>query len=387
MRFSSLANLFLVGLISACSSASDETTTAPPGPTPESQPPPSEAEPPAPNKLAVDVEAFFTKAEKDGTFTGSVVAVDGGKVVLEKAFGPADRAKKRPNAKDTIYRIGSVTKQFTASAILALAEDGKLSVDDPVSKYFPEYPKTNLTFDGVEPTLHHLLSHTSGIADGRSTEWFKDHVWFTKIDPKEYLAEAAKLPMKRKPGASFEYNNWAYYLLGLVVERVSGKPYETFMKERFFTPLGMTDTGTILPADKRERTAHGYQEKNGKFSTLDDDPLFADRDLTFAFGSGQIFSTVSDLAKWDRALAARTALPKLEDQLFKPNLDDYGYGWVMETSGGVAVQWHNGAISPLGFTALVVRVPAKDRFVAYLANLDTDIVSVLEQDVIALAAK
>lgn len=317
--------------------------------------------------------------------------VDGGQTVLEKAYGLADRDAKTPNTKDGIYRLGSVTKQFTAAAILALAEDGKLSTDDPVTKLLPELPRENFSKDGVDVTLHHLLSHTSGIGDARSTSWFKAHAWFKKIDPKEYVAVGGALPMRRKPGTKFEYSNWAYYLLGLVVERVSGKPIATFMKERFFDRLGMKDTAVLrssMSAAQQARIPHGYEAgKLGGFDTMDDTPRFVDRDMTMSFGSGQILSTVADLAKWDRALAAKKVLPKLQDRLFTPVLDDYAYGWIVETKNGVPIQWHNGALSPLGFTSLIVRVPSKDRFVAYLANLDVDLVEPIEEKVIALAAK
>jgi D-alanyl-D-alanine carboxypeptidase len=352
------------------------------------------AAPAPPNALAVQADELFTKATTDGQFSGSVVVVDGGKVVLEKSYGLADRDAKpgKPNANDGIYRLGSVTKQFTASAILALAEDGKLSVDDPITKHLAELPKENFTKDGLDVTLHHLLSHTSGINDARSTQWFKDHAWFSTIDPKEYVAVGGALPMRRKPGTKFEYNNWAYYLLGLVVERVSGKSFASFMHDRFFAPLAMNDTGVLrsaMTAAQQARIPHGYsdQDKDGELTTLDANRSFVDRDMTMSLGSGQILSSLSDLVKWDRALAAKKVLPKLQDQLFTNVMDDYGYGWAVETRNGVPVQWHNGALSPLGFTALIVRVPSKDRFVAYLANLDLPLVQPIESKVITLSTR
>jgi D-alanyl-D-alanine carboxypeptidase len=341
-----------------------------------------------PNELALQADELFAKATKEGRFSGSIIVVDGGKIVLEKSYGLADRDATKANANDGIYRVGSLTKQFTATAILALAEEGKLSVDDAITKHVPELPPENF----VDVSLRHLLSHTSGIGDARSTTWFKAHAWFSTIDPKEYVAIGGALPMRRKPGAKFEYNNWGYYLLGLVVERVSGKTFAEFMAERFFDPLGMKDTGVLrsaLTAAQQARIPHGYEDsdEDGELDTLDDSRRFVDRDMTMAFGSGQILSTAADLAKWDRALAEKKVLPKLQDQLFTPVLDDYGFGWVVETRDGVPIQWHNGALSPLGFTSLIVRVPAKDRFVAYLANLDLPLVQPIEEKVIALAAK
>lgn len=395
-RRSFLLSLSSLSLIACAGSAPNPTPhdpaagNEPQGPAPKDTG--NEHAPTPPNELAVAADDLFTKATADGQFSGSIVVVDAGKTVLEKSYGLADRDAKKANANDGIYRLGSVTKQFTAAAVLALAEDGKLSVDDAVTKHLTELPKESFSKDGVDVTLHHLLSHTSGIGDARSTPWFREHAWFSTIDPKEYLAVGMQLPMRRKPGTKFEYNNWAYYLLALVVERASGKTFAAFMKERFFDRFAMNDTAVLrssFSAAQDARIPHGYadQDKDGELTTLDDNRRFVDRDMTMSLGSGQILSSLADLVKWDRALAAKKVLPKLQDQLFANVMDDYGYGWAVETKNGVAVQWHNGALSPLGFTALIVRVPSKDRFVAYLANLDLPLVQPIESKVIALAVR
>jgi D-alanyl-D-alanine carboxypeptidase len=379
--------LLTASLVYGCGSSGDKTPAAPE--TQAEEIADAAAPPPAPNPLAVAADALFSTAFDDGTFAGSVVVVDGGEIVLQKAYGLADRKRELPNVVDTIYRVGSVSKQFTAAAVLALAEDGALDVSDPVAKYFPEYPEESLEKGGVKATLHHLLTHTSGLGDAQTTEYFKKNAWFELIDPATLLEAAAELPMVTTPGTSFAYSNWGYYLLALVVERVSGTSYEAFLRERFFAPLGMSDTGTLLPVEKAARAALGYDEKSGgKLTTMSDQPWFKDRDLSLVFGSGQIYSTVTDLARWDRALASGEALPAKGALLFQPALAKYGYGWVVEKKGDVEVAWHNGALAPLGFTALAVRVPSKDRFVAYLANLDVDLVQpALETKVIALAAR
>jgi D-alanyl-D-alanine carboxypeptidase len=378
--------LLAASFVYGCGS-SGGTTPAPPEAKTE-EVPDAAAPAPEPNPLAVAAEGLFSTAADDGTFAGSVVVVDGGETVLAKSYGLADRKREQPNALDTIFRVGSVSKQFTAAAVLALVEDGALDVTDPVAKYFPEYPEENLEKGGVKATLHHLLTHTSGLGDAETTEYFKKNAWFELIDPATLLEVAAELPMATTPGTSYAYSNWGYYLLALVVERASGKSYEAFLRERFFAPLGMTDTGTSLPAEKAARAALGYDESGGKLTTMSDQLWFKDKDLSLVFGSGQIYSTVTDLARWDRALASGEALPRKGALLFEPALSKYGYGWIVEKKGEVEVAWHNGALSPLGFTALVVRVPSKDRFVAYLANLDVDLVQpALEKKVIALAAR
>jgi CubicO group peptidase (beta-lactamase class C family) len=169
---------------------------------------------------------------------------------------------------------------------------------------------------------------------------------------------------------------------------VSGQSYEAFLKARFFDPLGMKDTGTVLPSALSSRSATGYYDSKGELLAFTDDASYKDPDVTLAFGSGQIYSTVSDLARWDRALLGDKVLPAPQkDLLFAPNLDDYGYGWVIQKRNGVTYEWHNGAISPLGFSAFMVRVPSKDRFVAYLSNIDISRVQPLESKIVELVVR
>lgn len=327
------------------------------------------------NVLAAAVDALFADAAAKDVFSGSVVVVDGGKTVLEKGFGAADRKTMRKSAPDTIFRIGSVSKQFAASAVLALVADRKIALTDPVSKYFPEYPKQNLMTGGTEVTVHHLISHTSGLPDPAGTTAFQNALWRRTIAPTEQIDFVKALPLVATPGSTFAYLNFNFMLAALIVEKVSGQSYDTFLHQRFFEPLGMKDTGTMLPSNLSARAATGYYapQMGGPLVSFADEPAFADRDVSVAFGSGQIYSTVQDLARWDRALTGDTILPAAQRALlFTPNLQGYGYGWSIDQLAGVTVEYHNGALSPLGFAALIVRVPSKDRFVAYLANMESD---------------
>lgn len=364
-----------------------------------SDPSPSDALPvlrpvtPAPaalidNPLAASIDAMLESAASRGTFAGSVIVVDDGRTVFERGYGWADRAGvRRPNAPDTLYRIGSVSKQFTAAGILALAADGKLSLDDAVTKWFPDYPRESLSRGGVGATIHHLLAHTSGIADGLKSTFYETNRWRRPLAPDAIIEAAQSLPMVATPGTTSAVNDYGYLLLGRILEKASGKPYEAFLRERFWTPQGMHDTGTILPSEKQDRAAVGYEMAGSRFYALAEQSAFGDPDCTLAFGYGQVFSTVRDLATWDRALTTDRALPRMDrERLFEPNLADYGYGWRIDRKGEAVVQWHDGALLPLGFTSYVARIPAKGRFVALLTNLDQEAIAPFERQVATLSA-
>lgn len=341
----------------------------------------------APSALAQALDALFAPAASNDTFSGSVLLIDGGEIVWSRGYGAADRTTERANTPSTIFRIGSVSKQLTAAAVLLLVQDGKLALTDPVAKFFPRYPVENLTKDGVAVTVHHLLSHTSGLPDPRATDAFKQIVWTRAIDPTEQVTLAMPLPLLRKPDTKHVYTSYNYLVAALILEKVSGQSYETFLRERIFTPLGMDRTGTHLPASRAAEAAVGYYAEGSVLTSFADDPFFRDPDVSFAFGSGQLYSTVEDLAKWDRALATASPLvPAVRDLLFTPNRDDYGYGWIIEHDPAL-IEWHNGAISPLGFSAILVRVPDKDRFIAVLSNRDIELVESFEAKVLTLAQR
>lgn len=379
--------LLLLAATASCSVSSRAPSPAD-GATPSPEPAPVEQteQDAPPNALAVDVDALFASATEKDAFSGTVVVVDGGEIVLEKAYGLADRETERPNAVDTIFRVGSVSKQFTAAAALALVEDGELDTRDPVSKHLPEYPQENLEKDGAEVTVHDLLAQTSGLPSMERTTYFQERAFKGPIDKAELLAAISAQPLVRKPGAAFEYANVNYFVLAVVVERASGKSFEAYLRDRVLEPIGMTDTGAALPASKEARAAVGYAPRAGGYYALSKQPGFADPDLTLVFGAGQLYSTVRDLALWDRALASGKVLPRTQARFFQPNLGGYGYGWVISEKDGVTIQWHNGALSPVGFSALVARVPEKDRMVAFLANVDVGVVDPLVSKLVKRAA-
>lgn len=233
-------------------------------------------------------------------FSGIVAVARDGKPFVLRAYGKANRDTGAVADADTRFRIGSVTKQFTAVCILQLAEQGKLKVEDTIRTYLPDYPKKT----GDKVTLHQMLSHTSGIPSYTDDEALmkardKDHT------PAQVLATFEDKPLHFEPGTKWEYSNSNYFLLGLVVEKVSGQTYERYLQDHVLGPAGMTRTSTIDAPDAPD-TAVGYD------TDAPDDggglkPAMA-ISMTLPFAAGALRSTVNDLLRWDRALAGTTLL-------------------------------------------------------------------------------
>jgi len=270
-----------------------------------------------------------------------------------------------PVIPQTIFRIGSVTKQFTASAILKLQEEGKLSINDKLSKYIPDFPRAN------EVTLRQLLTHTSGIQDCRMTADFLSRV--TQPTTTETTIEELKRqthPYDFNPGTKWRYNNAGYLLLCYIMEKVSGQNYGDFLRENFFQPLGMTNTGVYCAHLGLPHEALGYSLDTNSFKRA------ANWDMSWATGSGALYSTVEDLHRWNEGIfngrvlhaaslkAAFIPVKMGENQV---NSDSgYGFGWVIGRHRGLREISHGGGLH--GFESDLVRVPDEKFTVAVLAN-------------------
>ena len=208
------------------------------------------------SKKADELLSAYAKQEQ---FSGTVLIAKGGKVVFEKGYGYADREKQLPNSPETEFRIGSVTKPFTATLILQLQEKGKLSITDPVSKYLPEYPK------GDSITIANLLNHTSGIPSITSMKQYYQ-VWMKEPATHELsISRFKNEPLRFSPGSKFEYSNSNYILLSYLAEKVSGKAFEELLTSELIGPLGLRQTGLDRTDRTSSRKAQGYQ------ATSDDD--------------------------------------------------------------------------------------------------------------------
>ena len=315
-----------------------------------------------------------------GMFNGSVLVSEGGKVIYKKGFGMANMEWNIPNASDTKHRLGSVTKQFTAMLILQMVNQGKLKLDDPIITYLPNYPKTN----GNKINIHHLLTHTSGIPNFTSFPKFVKDISKNSYTPDEFVKIFADSTLQFTPGKEFSYSNSGYFLLGLIIEKVSGKSYEQNLKENIFVPLKMNNTGYDNHGTIIKKRASGYEKSENKYSNAD----YADMSVPYAAGS--LYSTVEDLYLWDQALYTEQILPsKYKDLLFKSHIaagpGHSGYGWfIVEATNGdekekLTIIEHGGGIN--GFNTLISRVPADKNLILLLNNTGQTVLNEISQSI------
>lgn len=302
-----------------------------------------------------------------GQFSGSVLVSDNGRVIYEKAFGMADEEWDIPNTIDTKFRLGSITKQFTAMLALMLVEQGKLKLDEPIVTYLPDYPAEQ----GRKITMHHLLSHTSGIPNFTSDPGYRDKIMRNPYSSAEIVKLFADKPLEFEPGSKFEYSNSGYNLAGYVIEKISGKTYEDCLQEWILRPLKMSNTGYDHRETILKKRASGYDRDLAEVSNA------SYIDMSVPFAAGAIYSTVGDLYLLDQALYTEVPMSAGSKKLLfgrhaATGAAHYGYGWfiadqcVAKPDQPVEVIEHGGGIN--GFNTLLTRVPAEKQAVILLNN-------------------
>lgn len=297
-----------------------------------------------------------------------------GKAIKTAAYGTANLEHNVPVKAETVFEIGSITKQFTAAGILLLQQDGKLSVEDPIRKYLPEIPPawTNIT-------IRHLLTHTSGIKSYTVLDGFQLTRHQTQ---KQFIEKLGAVPVEFAPGAAFKYCNSGFNLLGYIIENVSGKNYWDFMYERVFGPLGMNATTNRLPMLVIPNRASGYEQTHQVW-------INRDYDLTDVFSAGALVSTVGDLAKWNAALDTDTLLnARTKQQMWTVNklnngkATRYGFGWFIDSQNGHRNIGHGGSTS--GFSASIQRYPDDKLAIIILTNTDEAVGTRMAQKIATL---
>lgn len=308
-------------------------------------------------KLGAEVDAFMagfgSKWGEAYAPSGVLVVAEHGKPILVRTYGKSDRAKGGAPGLATRFRIGSLTKQFTAAAVLTLADAGALSLDASVRKLVPELPDT---YNDI--TITQLLQQTSGVPSytddpamlARSTE---------NVPESELLGWMAKRAPKFPAGSKWEYSNSNYYLLAVVAERAAKEPFEAYLTKKILSPAGMKNTSSALGGD----LATGYTRNVA-------DALEPARVVSGSvpFGAGFLVSSVDDLLAWDRALVGTSVLSDaMKKKMWTVGRDRYAMGWLVMPIEGTEVEWHNGAID--GYGSFFARAPEKDLAVVYLSNV------------------
>lgn len=306
---------------------------------------------------AVQLQAYLSDLADRKAFSGAVLVARDGVPLVSRGIGLADRTHALPNSPQTRFRLGSLTKQFTALAVVLLHERGLLDLQDPICRYIADCPAA------WQPiTVHHLLTHTSGIPDLTRFPDFER----TKATPSPLPATIARFrdqPLDFPPGSRWDYSNSNYILLGYLVEQLSGQDYAAFLHDNIFAPLGMQDSGY---EDANSGLAIGYVDSGDRPADV--------IDLSIPHAAGALYSTTEDLLRWDQALYTDQLAPAAEiARLFTPyapipgeNGSAYGYGWMIGEELGHPVASHSGGIE--GFSANIRRYPDDRVTIIVLSN-------------------
>lgn len=336
---------------------------------------------PAP-RAALDAVALEQKIDellnahvRVNDFSGTVLLAEKGQPLVAKGYGYANVEWQIPNAPETKFRIGSVTKQFTSMLIMQLRERGKVRLEDSVCVYVAPCPDT-----WKPVTIHHLLTHTSGIPTYTGlADWRKVNMVPKTID--EMIGFFRDLPLEWVPGDKYAYNNSGYFLLGVVIEKATGTKYEEALQEMILTPLGMKDTGYDWPGTILPRRASGYQ---GRGAARVNAPAL---DMQQPYAAGSLYSTVADLLIWDQALYTEKLLPEAAKTImWTPFKDGYAYGWGIRAASpasfGHAQTAHGGGIN--GFSSMIIRVPDTNVTAIVLGNNVAAPASPIARDLLAI---
>ncbi|HYJ64707.1 MAG TPA: serine hydrolase, partial [Parafilimonas sp.] len=311
------------------------------------------------DSITQKLDEYLIATNKVNKFNGNALIAQDGKILLQKSYGYKNFAAHVLNDSNTIFQIGSVTKQFTATVILKLQEEGKLSLNDKLDKYFPQFKYA----DGI--TIENLLTHTSGIYNYTADIDEKDSaIVCNPVDKQLALDIMFKHDLDFKPGSKFQYDNSGYYLLGMIIEKVTGKSYEQNVHDIIFTPLQMNHSLFDFKHSRDTNIATGYQTLN---DSIQKEASAWRWDSTVSYAAGAIWSTTSDMYKWAQAIANKKILSvESWKAMLTPHLEKYGYGVFRDSLFGKQTISHGGGIP--GFISYLCYYPEEDVTIILLNN-------------------
>lgn len=317
------------------------------------------------------IDELLTAYVNQNKLNGAVLVAQRGKVIYQKGFGYRNVEEKIPNDVNSIFQIGSITKQITAAVIMQLQQEAKLSVQDKLSKYFQGF--TN----GDKITIENLLTHTSGIYNYTNDTLIMKSDVTRHYSQQEMLTLFTKYPSDFEPGKKWSYSNSAYSILGYIIEKVEKKPYEKAVRERIFQPLGMNNSGFDFTNLSNSNKAKGYFSLNPKPVPA---PIV---DSTIAYSAGAIYTTIGDLYKWERAIYTNKILkPESWKTVFTPYKNKYGYGWGIDSLYGRLITAHGGGIH--GFSSYIIRFPQDEVAIIVFDNSSSNALSTISKNVAAI---
>jgi D-alanyl-D-alanine carboxypeptidase len=360
-----LFTLLALGVSATAPASSPALGQAPPAAT-QAQKPPTDA------AFVEKARAAIQKYVQENRFSGTVLVARNGKPILREGFGMANRELNVAAKPETIFRLGSITKQFTAASIMQLVEQGKLKVEDPVSKYYTAAPAA-----WSKITIRHLLNHRSGIPSYTGLPGFMQTMATTDRTPEQIIELTRDMPLEFEPGSKYAYNNTGYVLLGHIIEKVSGEKYADYLDGHIFKPLGMKNSGYDVSTKVLPNRAAGYQVQNGVWTNA------AYLSMTLPHAAGSLYSTVDDLLIWDQAFFSDKVVSKASrEAMTTDNGNNYGYGLGFGDIGGHKSVAHGGGIH--GFATYMAKFPADGVTVIALSNLQSGASSAMANELARL---
>ena len=321
-----------------------------------------------------EIDELLKAYNNQGSFNGAALVAQKGKILFQGGYGHKNASANTFNDSNTVFQIGSITKQFTSAIILQLQEQHKLSVEDKLSKYIPKYP------NGSNITIENLLNHTSGIHN-YNDEAFMERYAGRPINIDSLIGLFRNVPPDCKPGEKFHYSNSNYILLGVIIEKITGKSYYCVIRENIFQPLGLNHSGFDFASLKSPDKATGFAKLTPKIKKPS--PIV---DSSVMYAAGSIYSTIGDLYKWDRALYTDNILHDSSLQkAFTPFKNNYGYGWLIDSAYGKKAVLHEGGT--LGFASFIGHIPEDSTCIILLDNKQSNGLLKIAEDINAILNK